>query len=87
MYRASTTSITLSSGRDPVSHFLASVNELFEHALKNLSDGDMVGITIRNRVNQNNKPIGTSFRRKNRLAGDVIWSLFEKVSLTQDLTP
>jgi hypothetical protein len=37
--------------RDPVSHFLASVNDLFEHALQNLSDSDMVGITTQNRVN------------------------------------
>ena len=42
-----------SSGRDPVSHFLGSVNDLFEHALQNLSDSDMVGITNPNRVNQN----------------------------------
>jgi hypothetical protein len=31
-----------------VSHFLASVNELFQYAVQNLSDSDMVGITIRN---------------------------------------
>jgi len=58
--------------RDPVSHFLASVKELFEHALQNLSDSDMVGITIQNRVNQNDKPRGISFRRKDQLVGDVI---------------
>jgi hypothetical protein len=40
----------------------------------------MVGITIHNRVQQNDKPIGISFRRKDQLAGDVIWSIFEKVS-------
>jgi len=56
--------------RDPVSHFLASVKDLFEHALRNLSDSDMVGITIQNRVNQNDMPIGISFRRKDQLAGD-----------------
>ena len=48
---------------DPVRHFLASVNELFEYALQDVSDSDMVGITIRNQVNQNDKPIGISFRR------------------------
>jgi len=67
-----------SNARDPVSHFLASVNELFEHALQNLSDSDVVGITIQNRVNQNDKPIG--IRREDQLAGDVIWSLVETVS-------
>ena len=65
---------------DPVSHFLASVNDLFEHALQGVSDSDMVGITIRNEVNQSYKAIGISFRRKDQLAGDVIWSVFEKVS-------
>ena len=46
-----------SNARDPVNHFLASVDELFEHALQNLSDSDMVGIMIQNSVNQNDKTI------------------------------
>ena len=65
---------------NPVSHFLASVNELFEHALQGVSDSDIVGITMQNEVNQNDKPIGISFRHKDQLAGDVTWSVFEKVS-------
>jgi hypothetical protein len=40
----------------------------------------MVGITIRNEVNQNNKPIGISFRRKDQLSGDVVCSVLEKVT-------
>jgi len=40
----------------------------------------MVGITIHNRVNQNDKVIEHSFRLKDQLVGDMIWSLFEKVS-------
>ena len=32
---------------DPVSHFLASVNNLIEHALQNVSDSDMVGIPFK----------------------------------------
>jgi len=59
---------------------LASVNELFEYALLDVSASDMVGITIQNKVNQNDKPIGISFRRKDQLSGGVIWSVFEKVS-------
>ena len=65
--------------RDPVSHFLASVNDLFEHALQNASDSDMMGIMIQNEINQSDKPIGVSFRRKDQLSGDVIWNVFEKV--------
>ena len=40
----------------------------------------MVRITNQNQVNQNDKPIIISFRRKDNLSGDVIWSVFEKVS-------
>jgi hypothetical protein len=64
----------------PIDHFLASVNDLFEYALRDVSDNDMVGITIQNEVNQNDKVIGFSFRRKDQLSEDVIWSVFEKVS-------
>jgi len=69
-----------SENSDPVAHFLASVNDLFEHALNDVDNADMVGITIQNLVNQNDKSIGISFRRKDQLSGDVIWSVFEKVS-------
>jgi len=31
---------------DPVTHFLASVNDLFEHVLRDIGDSDMVEITI-----------------------------------------
>jgi len=63
-----------------VGHFLASVNELFDYVLQDVSDEDIVGISIQNQVNQNDKPIGISFRRKDQLSGEVIWSVFEKVS-------
>ena len=54
-----------SDNTNPVAHFLASGNHLFEHALRDVDDSDMVGITIQNEVNQNGNPIGVSFRRKN----------------------
>jgi len=69
-----------SDARYPVSHFLDSLNDIFPHALQNMSDSNMVGITIPNRVNQNDKPIGISLRRKDQLAGDVILSLVQMVS-------
>ena len=65
---------------DSVAYFLASVKDLFEDALRDVDDSEMVRITIKNQVNQNDKPIGISFRRKYRLSGDVIWSVFERVS-------
>ena len=61
---------------NPVDHFLASVNDLFEHALQDVGDGDMVGITIHNESKQN-KPIGISFRSRDQLSVDVISSVFE----------
>jgi hypothetical protein len=63
-----------------VTHFLASVNNLFEYALRDLGPSDMVGITIQNEVNENDKVIGIGFRRKDQLSGDVIWSVIEKVT-------
>jgi len=33
---------------NPMPHFLDSVTELFQHALRDLDDSDMVGITISN---------------------------------------
>ena len=64
---------------NPVDHFLASVNDLFEHALQDVRDADMVGTAIHNEVNQNDRPIGISFRRRDQFSGNVIWTVFEKV--------
>jgi hypothetical protein len=65
---------------NPMTHFLTSVNELFQYALQNFNDSDMVGITIRNEVNQQEKAICFSFRQKDQIYGDVMWRVFEKVS-------
>ena len=56
------------------------MNDLYEHALRDVDDSVMVGTTIQNHVNQNDKPIGISFRRKDQLTADVISSVFERVS-------
>jgi len=40
----------------------------------------MFGVTISNQVNVQDKAIGISFRRKDQITGDVIWSVFEKVA-------
>ena len=48
--------------------------------LEDVGDGDMDGITIHNKVNQRDTPLGFSFRRKDQLSSDVIWSVFDKVS-------
>jgi len=66
--------------QNPMSHFLASVSDLFEYVLRNCTDSDMVAITISNKVYVQDKAIGISFRRKDQLTGDVIWSVFEEVA-------
>ena len=65
---------------NPVAQFLACVNDIIEHVLRDVDDSDIVGITIPNQVNQKDKQIGISFRRKDQLPGEVIWSVFERVS-------
>jgi len=69
-----------SGDTDTFSHFLARLNDLFRHALQNLNESYMVGITIQNRENQNDKPIGNSFRRMDQVAGEDILSQIQKVS-------
>ena len=53
------------------------MNDLFEHALQDVGDGDMVGIAIHNESTQNDKPIGISFRRREQFSVDAICSVFE----------
>jgi len=65
---------------NPVSHFLDSVTDLFEYALRNHNDSDMVGITITNEINVRDKAIRISFRRKDQITPEVIWSVFDKVT-------
>ena len=65
---------------NPMSHFLDSVTELFEHALRDLEDSDMVGITISNEVEVKDRAIGISYRRRDQITGEVIWTVFEKVA-------
>ena len=48
---------------EPASHFVDSMNNLFDHVLEDVGDADMVGITILNEVNQSDTPIAFSFRR------------------------
>jgi len=72
--------ITPSENSNSVAYFLASVADRFKHLIRDVDDADMVGLTIQNQVNQNDKPIGISFRRKDQLSGEVFRSVFEKVS-------
>jgi hypothetical protein len=59
---------------------MSSLDELLEHALRNVAPSDMVGISIRNTENQTDRAIGLSFRQRDQISPDVIWSVFEKVT-------
>jgi hypothetical protein len=56
------------------------LDELFDYALANVAERDMVGLSIRNKDNQNGKAVAISFPRKDQISGDVIWSVFEKAN-------
>jgi hypothetical protein len=58
-----------------VDHFLTTVNELFEYVLQDVQDWDIVRVVIRNDINQSDKPIAISFRRRDQISWNVIWSL------------
>jgi hypothetical protein len=53
---------------------------MFDHVIQNVNESDIVCTAIYNEGNQNDKTIGISFRRKDQISGDVIWSVFEKVA-------
>jgi hypothetical protein len=61
-------------------HFIDSVDALFEYFLRDLQPSDMVDISINNADNQQDRPIGLSFRRRDQISRDVMWSVFEKVT-------
>jgi hypothetical protein len=61
-------------------HFIESVDALFEYSLRDLEPSDMVEISLHNADNQQDRPIGLSFRRKDHISRDVLWSVFEKVT-------
>jgi hypothetical protein len=57
------------------------MNALFDYALRNVDDSDMVGLAIHHEgTGQGDKPIGFSFRRREQLSTEFIWRLFEKVA-------
>ena len=60
-------------------YFADSVDKLFEYLLHDLQPSDMVGISIQNSDNQQDRPIGLSFRRREQVSRGVLWSVLEKV--------
>ena len=61
--------------QDAIPHFQTSMNDLFDYALRNVVDSDMVGVTIHKEVQ-----FGISLRRKDQLSEEVMCSVFSKVA-------
>lgn len=66
--------------RDPARLFASSVDDMFEYSLRDIDPGDMVGISVHNEDNQQFMTIRLRYRRKNQISGDVLWSVFQKVT-------
>jgi hypothetical protein len=66
--------------QDPAQYFAHSVDDLFDKTLRDLDSSGMVGISIHNADNQQDKPIGLSLRRRYQISRVVLWSVFEKVT-------
>ena len=60
-------------------HFNDSMDALFEYFLRDLQASDMVGISIDNADNQQDRSIGLSFRRRHQISRDVPCSVFEEI--------
>jgi hypothetical protein len=65
---------------NPMFHFFSQCDRYFCQCLTNCSNSDMVGVTIPNEVNVQDKAVGISFRRKDQVSEIVVWSVFEKVA-------
>ena len=61
-------------------YFANSVDARFEYSLRDFHPSDMVGISIHNADNQQDRQIGLSFRRRDQISRDVLWSVFDKVT-------
>ena len=57
------------------------MNDLFVCALRHVHESDMVGITIRNEVNLQDKAIGISFRWRDQLSPDRLIVVIQSVMM------
>lgn len=71
--------------RDTARHFANSVEEPFEYSLRDLDPSDMVGVSIHNADNQQNRPVWMSFRKRDQISRDVMWSVFDIVTQSNAL--
>jgi hypothetical protein len=68
------------AARDPGRHFAYGVDDLLEYPLRDLEPRIWWALSIHSADNQHDKPIVLSFRRREQISRDVLWSVFEKVT-------
>jgi hypothetical protein len=68
------------AAQGPAQYFAHSEDELFDYSLRDLDPSDMVGISIHNADNQEDRPIRLSFRRRDQISRDMLWNVFHKLT-------
>jgi hypothetical protein len=65
--------------QEPITYLKECITALTEYLVREVSDRDLVGLSIRNTENLQDKAIGISLRRLDQLKPDVVWSVLGKV--------
>jgi len=64
---------------DPTTYLKECIPALTNYLVDKVPDRDLVGLTIRNTENVQDKVVGISLRRRDQLKADVVWSVLGKV--------
>jgi hypothetical protein len=66
--------------QEPTKYLKECITALTNYLVKEVADRDMVGLSIRNTENIQDKVVGISLRRRDQLKPDVVWSILGKIS-------
>ena len=65
--------------QEPTAYFKEYITSLTNYLVDDVRDRDLVSLRIRNTENVRDKVVGISFRRRDQLKPDVVWSILGKV--------
>jgi hypothetical protein len=65
--------------QEPITYLKECITALTEYLVRKVPDRDLVGLSIRNTENLQDKAIGISLRRRDQLKPDVVWTVLGKV--------
>ena len=65
--------------QEPTAYLKECITSLTNYLVDDVRDRDLVGLRIRNTENVQDKVVGISFRRREQLKPDVVWSILGKV--------